>query len=263
MASIAAFATNEAASCANVPTPVKEENYPMSHNQHLTLRRQIIATCLKMTELGINHGTSGNVSARVEEGLLITPSGMPYDRITADDIVLLDHDGRYQGRRLPSTEWRFHHDIMRQRPDVNAIVHNHAMHCTVLACLRMEIPAFHYMVAVAGGETIRVAPYARFGTQALSDHALGALEGRNACLLANHGMIALGADLEKALNLAVEVENLASCYWRCLQVTRPAILTRAQIDEVLERIASYGKQPEELAPDALPAFEAPPRLRTV
>jgi len=232
----------------------------MTKLQHADLREEIIATCLKMTALGINHGTSGNVSARIPEGLLITPSGMAYDRMTPADIVRLDHDGNYDGARLPSTEWRFHYDIMRHRPDVGAIVHNHAMHCTVLACLRMEIPAFHYMVAVAGGETIRVAPYARFGTQELSDHALEALDGRNACLLANHGMIALGSSLEKALNLAVEVENLASCYWRCLQVTRPAILSSAQMGEVLERIAAYGKQPEELAPDQTPAFEAPRRL---
>lgn len=231
----------------------------MTKLQHADLRQEIIATCLRMTELGINHGTSGNVSARLPDGLLITPSGMAYDRMTPADIVRLDRDGNYEGRRLPSTEWRFHYDIMRHRPDIDAIVHNHAMHCTVLACLRMEIPAFHYMVAVAGGETIRVAPYARFGTQALSDHALEALEDRRACLLANHGMIALGATLEKALNLAVEVENLASCYWRCLQVTRPAILTSDQMGEVLERIAAYGKQPEELEPDQTPAFEAPPR----
>lgn len=229
----------------------------MKKDPYADLRRKIIATCLKMTELGINHGTSGNVSVRVPEGLLLTPSGMPYESIEPADIVLLDHDGRYEGRRLPSTEWRFHYDIMRSRPDINAIVHNHALHCTVLACLRMEIPAFHYMIAVAGGDTIRVAPYARFGTQELSDNALGALEGRKACLLANHGMIALGTDLDKALGLALEVENLASAYWRCLQVTRPAILTGGQIDEVLERIATYGKQPEELEPGQLPAFEAP------
>ncbi len=232
----------------------------MTKLPHADLRREIIATCLRMTALGINHGTSGNVSARIPDGLLITPSGMAYDQIEPEDIVRLDHDGHYEGRRLPSTEWRFHYDIMRHRPDVDAIVHNHAMHCTVLACLRMEIPAFHYMVAVGGGETIRVAPYARFGTQELSDNALAALDGRRACLLANHGMIALGTDLEKALNLAVEVENLASCYWRCLQVTRPAILTSGQMGEVLERIAAYGKQPEELGPDQTPAFEAPRRL---
>lgn len=229
----------------------------MTQDQDLALRRKIITTCLRMTELGINHGTSGNVSARVPGGLLITPSGMPYESLEPEDIALLDDEGRYDGRRLPSTEWRFHYDIMQNRPDVNAIVHNHALHCTVLACLRMEIPAFHYMIAVAGGETIRVAPYARFGTQELSDHALAALEGRKACLLANHGMIALGADLDKALGLALEVENLASCYWRCLQVTRPAILTDGQIGEVLQRIATYGKQPEELEPSQMPAFEAP------
>jgi L-fuculose-phosphate aldolase len=232
----------------------------MTKLQHADLRQEIIATCRRMTELGINHGTSGNVSARLPDGLLITPSGMAYDRMTPADIVRLDRDGNYEGRRVPSTEWRFHYDIMRHRPDIDAIVHNHAMHCTVLACLRMEIPAFHYMVAVAGGETIRVAPYARFGTQALSDHALEALENRRACLLANHGMIALGADLDTALTLAQEVENLASCYWRCLQVTRPAILTTGQIDEVLARIATYGKQPDELRPDQQPAFEAPLKI---
>jgi len=231
----------------------------MTKLQHADLRREIIATCLRMTDLGINQGTSGNVSARVRGGLLITPSGMPYDRMAPEDIVRIDDDGAYEGHRLPSTEWRFHYDIMRHRPDVGAIVHNHALHCTVLACLRMEIPAFHYMVAVAGGETIRVAPYARFGTQELSDHALAALDGRRACLLANHGMIALGSNLEKALDLAAEVENLASCYWRCLQVTRPAILSSSQMGDVLERFAAYGKQPEELAPGQLPATEAPPR----
>ena len=231
----------------------------MSMTDHSELRQAIIATCLEMNELGINQGTSGNVSARIPEGLLVTPSGMPYDSLRPADIVLIDHDGSYEGRRVPSTEWRFHYDIMRHRPDINAIVHNHALHCTTLACLRMEIPAFHYMIAVAGGDSVRVADYARFGTQELSDNALRALEGRTACLLANHGMIALGTDLRKALGLAVEVENLASCYWRCLQVTRPAILTRAQIDEVLVRIASYGKQPEEMAPGQMPATEAPPR----
>ena len=234
----------------------------MKKDKTAALRRQIIATCLEMSALGINHGTSGNVSARVDQGLLITPSGMPYAQIEPEDIVLIDHDGRYDGRSLPSTEWRFHYDIMRHRPEISAIVHTHAMHCTVLACLRIEIPAFHYMIAVAGGDSIRVAPYARFGTQALSDHALEALEGRMACLLANHGMIALGPNLDKALSLAVEVENLASCYWRCLQVTRPAILTGGQIDEVLERFAAYGKQPEELAPGQMLAFEAPPKLET-
>lgn len=231
----------------------------MTKLQHAGLRREIIATCRRMTELGINHGTSGNVSVRIPDGLLITPSGMPYDRMEPEDIVRLDRNGSYDGRRVPSTEWRFHYDIMRHRPDIDAIVHNHAMHCTVLACLRMEIPAFHYMIAVAGGDTIRVAPYAMFGTQALSDHALTALDGRRACLLANHGMIALGTDLEKALNLAVEVENLASAYWRCLQVTRPAILSGEQIGDVLERIAAYGKQPEELADGQAPATEAPPK----
>ena len=162
----------------------------MPKTDHAALRQTIIDTCLKMSELGINHGTSGNVSARIPEGLLITPSGMAYDSIRPADIVLIDHEGSYEGRRVPSTEWRFHYDIMRHRPDINAIVHNHALHCTTLACLRMEIPAFHYMIAVAGGNSVRVADYARFGTQELSDNALRALEGtaaRQCGMIARHG----------------------------------------------------------------------------
>ncbi|MCB2053253.1 MAG: class II aldolase/adducin family protein [Geminicoccaceae bacterium] len=231
----------------------------MPATKYGSLRKEIIETCLKMNALGINQGKSGNVSARVEEGILITPSGVAYERMQPADIALLHRDGSYEGPRLPSTEWRFHFDTMRAREDCGAIVHTHAAACMTLACLHMDIPSFHYMVAVAGGYDIRCAGYARFGTQELSDNVLAALEGRTACLMANHGMLALGADLDKALGLAVEVEHLANVYWRCLQVTRPAMLTRQQMDEVLARIGSYGKQPEDLAPGEALAFEPPPR----
>ena len=193
--------------------------------EHRRLRARIIATCLEMNAAGINHGTSGNVSARVDDGILITPSGMAYDQIKTDDIVRLHWDGSYEGRRLPSSEWRFHLDIMRRRDDCHAVVHTHAPACTTLACLHLGIPPFHYMIATAGGHDIRCADYARFGTQALSDHVLEALDGRMACLMANHGMLAIGDDLGRALSLAVEVEYLADLYWRCLQITRPAMLT--------------------------------------
>ena len=231
----------------------------IKHSADESLRARIIETCLKMNKGGINHGSSGNVSARLEDGILITPSGMAYERIQPDDIVLVYWDGSYEGDRLPSSEWRFHLDIMRQRADCHAVVHTHAPACTTLACLHTTIPAFHYMVAVAGGHDIRCAGYARFGTQALSDSILAALAGRKACLMANHGMLAIEGDLDRALNLAFEVEYLADVYLRCLQVTRPAILSRQQIDEVVERFSGYGKQPDELEAGEHPAFVPPIR----
>ena len=171
------------------------------------LRQEVIDTCIKMNALGINQGTSGNASVRVsddpEDGFFITPSAIPYEEIRPEDIVTMDLAGKHSDNRRPSSEWRFNLDIMRERPDCQAIVHTHGMFATTLACLRMEIPAFHYMIAQAGGPTIRVSDYATFGTQELSDTALKALEGRKACLLANHGMIAIGPNLKKALALAV------------------------------------------------------------
>jgi L-fuculose-phosphate aldolase len=207
---------------------------------HLALRRQIVATCRQMNALGINQGTSGNVSARVRGGLLITPSGVPYDALAPAGIVALAPDGTVRGAGKPSSEWRFHVDILAARPDVGAIVHTHSTHATALACLRRDIPAFHYMVAAAGGDTIRCAPYATFGTQELSDNALTALDGRRACLLANHGVIATGRDLAVALALAVEVETLAHQYLLALQVGKPTILGKAEMHRVSEKFRSYG-----------------------
>jgi L-fuculose-phosphate aldolase len=177
------------------------------------LRRQLVGTCRRMNALGINQGTSGNASARIERGFLLTPTSLPYDEMREDDIVAMRSDGSYEGDRLPSTEWRFHLDIMNQRPEVGAIVHAHPTFATTIAIMGRDIPALHYMVAAAGGSSIRCAPYATFGTAELSVNALRALEGRSACLLAHHGMIATGPDLARALWLAVEVETLARQYY--------------------------------------------------
>ena len=202
----------------------------------------MIDTCLAMNRLGINQGTAGNASVRIPEGLLITPSGLAYDRMKPEDIVTIDKDGETRGTGTPSSEWRFHFDIMVTRQDAQAVLHAHPPFCTALACLGMDIPAFHYMVAVAGGESIRCAPYATFGTQALSDNALRALDGRRACLLANHGMICLAGGLEAALRLAVEVETLAQQYWRALQIGTPRILPADEMTTVLEKFRTYGKR---------------------
>lgn len=195
-----------------------------------------------MNRLGINQGRAGNASVRVPGGLLITPSGMAYERMKPDDIVAIDKQGRTSGAGIPSSEWRFHFDIMKSREDAGAVLHAHPPFCTALACLGMEIPAFHYMVAVAGGESIRCAPYATFGTQALSDNALRALVGRFACLLANHGMICVAGALDAALDLAVEVETLAQQYWRALQIGTPRILPPDEMCTVLEKFRTYGKR---------------------
>ncbi|MEQ8398058.1 class II aldolase/adducin family protein [Thalassobaculum sp.] len=208
------------------------------------LRQQVIDTCLKMNALGINQGTSGNASVRVSDdptaGFFITPSAIPYEEIRPEDIVRMELDGSHSDNRRPSSEWRFHLDIMRHRPDCGAIVHTHGMFATTLACLRMEIPAFHYMIAQAGGPTIRCSDYATFGTQELSDTALEAMRDRRACLLANHGMIAIGSTLPKALALALEVETLAGMYWRTLQVGKPVILPDDEIARVGEKFGTMG-----------------------
>jgi L-fuculose-phosphate aldolase len=209
--------------------------------KHPALRREIIAACQDMNRRGINQGTSGNISARVAEGLLITPSGFPYDEMKPADIVLMKTDGSHVGRLKPSSEWRFHTSIMATRPEVGAVVHTHSMFATTLSCLGLEIPAVHYMIAAAGGTNIRCVPYITYGTQELADAALQALEDRNACLLANHGMIVVGPTLKRAMWLAIEVETLAAQYWRALQVGKPNILSEAQVLAVMEKFKTYGQ----------------------
>jgi L-fuculose-phosphate aldolase len=207
------------------------------------LREAVIAACRELTRLRLTHGTSGNVSLRRDERqFFVSPTGMSYDALEADDIPLVDLDGRWFGRRLPSSEWRFHRDILKSRDDVGAIVHTHSMNATALACTGRGIPAFHYMVAVAGGAEIRCAPYYTFGTQALSDAAIAALEGRKACLLANHGVIAVGADLPAALALAGEVENLAAQYCAALALGDVRILDDVDMRPVLDKFRTYGNQ---------------------
>jgi L-fuculose-phosphate aldolase len=212
----------------------------------LALRQEIIDTCLAMNAYGINQGTSGNVSARWRDGLLITPSALAYDEMRPDDVVFLPlkTEEPATGPRRPSSEWRMHRDILASREEVGAVVHTHSIYATALSILGEQIPAHHYMVALSGGNSIRCATYATYGTEELSQNALEALEGRTCCLLANHGVIATGPNLKKALWLAGEVETLAKQYVIARQLGEPFLLSEAEIQNVLERFADYGHSGE-------------------
>jgi L-fuculose-phosphate aldolase len=214
-------------------------------DEELTLRRQMVDTCRKMNSTGINQGTAGNLSVRFGDGFLITPSSLPYDTMQPEDLVEMGWDGTYVGRR-PSSEWRFHRDILRARSDVNVVLHCHSLYATTVACHHKTIPAFHYMVGVMGGNTLRCAAYATFGTQALSDAALVALQDRMACLLGQHGQISLGTTLEGALWMAVEVETLSRMYAQALTLGEPPILPDEEMDRVIAQMKrmSYGLGPE-------------------
>ena len=213
-------------------------------------REGLIAAAQRMASCGLSKGTSGNLSRRAtaagEPGFLITPTGMAYEALVPSDIVFLRADGTHEGiagnHRKPSSEWRFHRDIYAARPEAGAIVHAHSPFATSLACLRRDIPPFHYMIARFGGDTLRCARYATFGGQELSDAALVALEGRNACLLANHGMLVFGRDPAHALDLAVELEDLCEQYWRACQLGEPVLLDAAEMAIVLDKFAGYGQQ---------------------
>ena len=210
----------------------------------LMLRQQIIATCCELERRGLNQGTSGNISVRLsanlDDGFLLTPTALPYEVMQPEDIVHLRPDGTAMGTRAPSSEWRFHCDILRRRPDANAVIHTHSVHATTLACLRREIPAFHYLISLFGGNNIRCSGYATYGTQELSDLLLMALQDRHAALLGNHGLIVLGPSLERALALTSEAETLAQMYLAALQVGEPVILPEDEIARVREKIAQYG-----------------------
>lgn len=207
-----------------------------------TLRKALLQTARRLVSLGLNKGTAGNASVRLDANtFLVTPSGLSPDDMTADTLVALSFSGNHQGPYRPSTEWRLHRNLLAQRPDANAVIHVHSPFAVTLACLGKDIPPFNYMIAVAGGNTIRCAPYALFGTQALSDAALKAIERRNACLLAHHGMVAVGRDLKHALAVAVEVESLCEQYWRILQLGEPILLSETQMQEVLEQFRHYGQ----------------------
>jgi L-fuculose-phosphate aldolase len=230
----------------------------MTGKAEAALRAAIVATAQAMSARGLSPGRSGNVSARWGDGLLITPSGVAYDTLAADDIVRLDADGTAPpGALAPSSEWRFHRDIYRARPDAGAVVHAHPLHATALACARKSIPAFHYMVAVAGGSDIPLVPYATFGSEQLSRHVVAGLRERNACLMANHGEVAVAATVEAALELAAEVETLAAMYCKVLAIGRAHVLGDAEMDVVLEKFRHYGgnagaasKRPQRSQPPA-------------
>lgn len=210
------------------------------------LREQLVQTCRAMARSGVARGTSGNVGARLgagpDEGFLVTPTGISCEQVEARQLVRMRWDGSFDGQVLPSSEWRFHRDILWHRPEFEAVVHTHSMHATTLSILERPIPAIHYKIAAAGGPDIRCARYATFGDQALADAALAALEGRKACLLAHHGVIAAGDSLERALALAVTVEELAQQYLLCLAVGEPPLLPEDEIGRVLVKYRSYGQQ---------------------
>ena len=208
-----------------------------------SLSQQVIDTCYAMNAGGINQGTAGNVSIRFEDGFLVTPSGVAYDKLVPNDIVYVRKDGVAESLLEPSSEWRMHLDIYAARPEAGAVIHAHSTFATALSCLRKDIPAFHYMVAVAGGMDIKCSNYALFGTQDLSDTMMMALKDRRACLLGTHGMICFHDNLNKTLWLAVEVETLAKQYWHACQAGEPVLLSVAQMSEVLEKFKNYGKQP--------------------
>jgi L-fuculose-phosphate aldolase len=216
---------------------------PGARASFATLRTMVLAACRELTRRGLTHGKSGNVSVRYDERcFFVSPSGIDYETLQPDDVPLVNLDGRWFGHRRPSSEWRFHRDIFKSRHDVGAIVHTHSPRATALACTGRGIPAFHYMVAIAGGRDVRCAPYHTFGTQELSDAALTALQDRKACLLANHGVIATGADVASALSLAGEVENLALQYSLALTLGAVRILDDAEMSRVVEKFRTYGQQ---------------------
>jgi L-fuculose-phosphate aldolase len=195
-----------------------------------------------MVELGLNRGTAGNASVRSGSNILITPSALPVAEMSEQDMVLLDTDGKVLQGGKPSSEWRFHRDILKARAEIGAVLHMHSTFATTIACLLLGVPAVHYHIAIAGGDTIRCTPYSVFGEQNLSDLALEALHDRKACLLGNHGMIALGKDLNDALSVALEVEYLCEIYWRTLQVGEPHILTAQQMHEAQQKFVEYKKR---------------------
>lgn len=216
-------------------------------NADATLRSELLATLRAMSSSGLNTGTAGNASLRLQSApgemlrFLVTPSGVAADAATPDDMVEVFADGRSIGRLAPSTEWQLHRDIYAAFPAASAVLHAHSPFATALACQRADIPPFHYMIARFGGGTVRCAPYATFGTQELSDACVRALQERNACLMANHGMLVFGRDLAQALALAIELETLCAQYWRTLQLGPPALLTDAEMADVIARFRTYGK----------------------
>ena len=213
----------------------------IAKGQESQLREQMLETARNLNDLGLNRGTSGNLSVRLTESQwLVTPSGVNAAKLSTQSMVLMSFEGVAIGPGRPSSEWRFHQDILATRPEVNAVIHTHSTFATAMSCVQKDVPAFHYMIAAAGGDSIRCAPYALFGTQELSEYAVSALTDRQACLLSNHGMIAVGKNLDAALALAVEVESLCEQYSTAMRLGEPQLLTSAQMHAVLEQFKTYG-----------------------
>jgi L-fuculose-phosphate aldolase len=201
----------------------------------------LLAAVRRLDALGLNRGSTGNVSVRSGGGMLITPTGAGAETLTADDMVFIARDGGTKGRWQPSSEWPFHRAVYLLRDDVMAVVHTHSTYATALACLGRPLPAFHYMVAVAGGDSVPCVPYHTYGSQALSDAVAGGLTGRNACLLAHHGLVSCGESLSQAMKIAIEIEALCESYLAALAIGEPAWLSRDEMARVLEKFKTYGK----------------------
>ena len=205
------------------------------------LRDSAVVAVQRLDALGMNRGSTGNLSLRQGQGMLITPTGMGADELRAEDMVWRGWDGTLRGAWEPSSEWHFHQAIYLARPTVNAVVHTHSVHAAALACLRRPLPSFHYMVAVAGGHDVPCVPYRLFGTEELSAAVAAAFAERDACLMANHGLVAAGTTLARAMKVLQEIESLCEVYLKALAVGEPALLTRAQMDEVIDKFKAYGK----------------------
>lgn len=216
---------------------------PIPANEEADVRKRVLKAARDMAKRGLSPNRSGNVSARFGDGMLITPSGMAYDELKSDDIVYVDTDGQpARNSRKPSSEWHFHLAAYHARPDRGGVVHTHSMFATVLACAHKPIPAFHYMVAVAGGTDIPLVPYATFGTPELAAYVATGLANRDACLMAHHGLIAIGTHVEAALELAGEVETLAEQYVKVLGLGAARVLPEDEMRAVLEKFKTYGQR---------------------
>ena len=204
-------------------------------------REDAVAAMRRMAELGMNRGSTGNLSLRAGAGMLITPTGMGADDLCEQDLVWCGWDGSVRGAWKPSSEWHFHQAVYLARPDLNAVLHTHSTHAAALACLRWELPAFHYMVAIAGSDHVPCVPYHLFGSEALSKAVAGAMLQVDACLLANHGLVAGGKTLGQAMKVLQEIESLCEVYLKALAAGEPALLSREQMAEVIEKFQSYGR----------------------
>ena len=209
-------------------------------NEVIDQRISLVNCAQQLLDLGLNKGASGNCSSRNDEGFLITPTGVPADQLLSEQMVQMDMEGKVIGAGRPSSEWRFHRDIYLARPEVQTVIHTHSPYATAFSCLRTDLLPFHYMIAMAGGDTIRCAPYATFGSQDLSDNVVQSLQDRLACLMSNHGAIAVGGNLQQALALAIEVESLCQQYLIANQLGKPILLTQAEMTQVIEKFKGYG-----------------------